>query len=44
MGDFDSQEMILRLMVRENYQQIIQDINDLVTNYESKLNLDEQDD
>ncbi len=44
MGDLDSQEMILRLMVRENYQQIIQDINDLVTNYESKLNLDEQED
>jgi len=41
MGDHDSQEMILRLMVRENYQQVIQDINELVTNYESKLNLDE---
>lgn len=44
LSDLDSQEMILRLMVRENYQQVILDINDLVTNYESRLNLDEQDD
>ena len=44
MDDFDSQQMILRLMVRENYQQVIQDINELVTNYESKLNLDEHED
>ncbi|CAN0035717.1 unnamed protein product, partial [Chrysoparadoxa australica] len=37
LGDLDSQEMILRLMVRENYQKVILDINNLVTNYESRL-------